>query len=96
LSFSLLVVFPRSCIRAEAGHDPLDVARADGDVGVVDEQKIVAGVRCQLNERTDLAVGSQAQRALDEMDGAIRELGLQLGDGRYGRVGSVETPKSSS
>ena len=60
--------------------------RGDGDIGVVDEQEIVPRMKGHLKQRADFAVGSQPFRALDELDGEGRKLGLQAFDGRYGRI----------
>ena len=81
------MLFTRKLFRNEAGHDALEVTRRDGDVRVVDEQEVVAGVQDELNQSTDLAVGSQPLRTFDELDGERGKLGLQLLDGCGGRVG---------
>ncbi len=60
--------------------------RAHRNVGIVDEQKIVPRVRDQLRQRAHLAVRSQPLRALDQPDGPLGKLGLQLLDCRDSRI----------
>ena len=65
-------------ILGERGHHPLKVARADGNVRVVDEQEIVTRMRHKLNQRTDFAVGSQPLRTFDQANHPVWKLALQL------------------
>jgi hypothetical protein len=71
----------------KSDHHALEVAGTDGDVGVADEQELALRVGNELGESADLAVGAEALRALDEPNGAIGKLLLQLLDGRGGGVG---------
>ncbi len=69
--------------RREVSHDAFEIMRTDGDVRVVDDEVFVAGLRRELGEGADLSVGAEAQRTLDEADGAVGEFALQLLHGAY-------------
>ena len=71
----------------EVGHHPLKVAGRDGDIRVVDEQIAMAGVRCELDQRADFAVGSQTVEALDELNGLCGKFQFELLDCSGGGVG---------
>ena len=77
---------PIRLLGGEVGHDPLKVAGRDGDVGVVDEQEIVAGVVGKLGESADLAVASQAGGTLDKLNGMSGKLPLETLDDDGGGV----------
>jgi len=79
-------LFKGGCRRSEVGHDALEIARRDSDVGVVDEQEGVAGVGCELNEGADFTVGPEAGGAMDELDGKTRKFALKFFDGCDGWV----------
>ncbi len=67
-------------------HHALKVARAYGDVGVVDEDIFATCLRHKLDEGTDLAVGTEALRAFDEADGALGKFAFELPHGGNGGV----------
>ncbi len=67
-------------------HHALEVMRSDGDVGIANEQEFVLRVGNELREGADFAIGAEAVGALDEANGAIRKLLLQLLDGCDGGV----------
>ena len=73
-----------------------EVAGGDEDVGVVDEDVLVARVREHLGEVGEFAVGAEALGALDEADGDVREVDAEAGDFGDGGVESELTPKRSS
>jgi hypothetical protein len=75
-------------IRAEVVHDAFEIAGGDGDIGVVDEQIGMARVGGELDEVADLSVSSETGGAVDEADGMLGKLSLELFDG--GRGGVVE------
>ena len=64
-------------------HYAREVIRADGDVGVVDKEKLEPRMRHHLDQRTHLAVGAEAFGTLDEADGMIGKLRLKLLNSRY-------------
>ena len=74
------------CRRSEGCHDALEIARRDGDVGVVDKQVGMAGVVRKLNKGADFAVGPQAGGTVDELDGEIGKFALKFFDGCDGGV----------
>ena len=60
--------------RRKARHHPLQIARRNRNVRVIDQQKIVPRMRRQLHQRAHLAVGSQPLRALHQPDRPLRKL----------------------
>ena len=72
--------------RRKPGHDPLQIAGRDGNVGVVDEQKIELRVGNKLSQCTDFTVGSQTLRAFDEPDGALGKFIHQFLDRSHGGI----------
>ena len=63
-----------------------EVVGADADVGVVDEEEVVAGVLHELREVADFSVGAEGFGAEDELNGAVGEIGLKLADDGAGRI----------
>ena len=63
--------------RSKAAHDPIQIMRPHRNVGIVDEQNIVARVTGELRQRAHLAVCPQPLGALDEPDRALRKLRLE-------------------
>ena len=70
----------------EMRHHPLQVARRNSDVRIVDEQEVIARVGCKLRKRAHLAIRSQPRRAFNQLDRESGELQLQLFHGRNGWV----------
>src|SRR6266567_8028915 len=66
--------------RGKLRHHALQAARRDGDVGVVDEQKIVTSMRSKLRQSADLAVRAEAQRTFDQPNRARGEFAPKLPD----------------
>jgi hypothetical protein len=77
-------------------HHALKVAGAHRNVGIVDEQKIVARVRGELRQRAHLAVRAQPLGALHQPDRPLGKLGLQLLHGDTAGSSSEATPNSNS
>ena len=75
-------------VLVECGGDVGEVAGRDEDVGVVDEDVLVARVREHLGEVGELAVGAEALGALDEADVDVRVVDAEAGD--LGDGGVVE------
>ena len=63
-----------------------EVIRADADVGVIDDEVVVAGVLHELREVADFAVGAEDIGAEDELDGVIGEVGLELANDGAGGI----------
>ena len=76
----------RGGIRAEVVHDAFEIAGGDGDIGVVDEQIGMARVRGELDKIANLSIGSETGGAVDEADGVLGKLQLELFDGGNGGV----------
>ena len=70
----------------EGREDVGEVVRTDADVGVIDDEVVVAGVWRKLREVADFAVGAEDFGAEDELDGAIGEIGLELVDDGAGGI----------
>ena len=70
----------------KVSHYTLKIMRAYGDIGVVDDQKFVAGVLGELRKVTHFAVGAETRRALHKANGAIRKFTLQLLHRRGGGI----------
>ena len=66
----LRIAWPAGGRLRERNHDALEIARTDGNVGVVDEQELVLRVGNELRESADFAVGAEALGALDQANGA--------------------------
>jgi len=58
--------------------------RPDADVGVVNDEVVVACVLHELGEVADFAVGAENFGAEDELDLAVGEIGLELADNGTG------------
>ena len=71
---------------SEGREDVGEVVGADADVGVVNDEVVVAGVLRKLREVADFAVGAEDVGAEDELDGAIGEIGLELADDGAGGI----------
>jgi hypothetical protein len=70
----------RMALRSKVRHYTLEIVRAYGDIGIIDEQKVVASLGSKLRERADFSVRSQARRALDQSNRPIGKILLQLLD----------------
>src|SRR5215472_1993509 len=73
------MISPR-LLRSEVRQYALEIMRADGDVGVVDEEEFVVRVRRELHQCTYLPIGAEARRTLDQANRAIGKFALQFVD----------------